>query len=621
MSYPVTHISFSSMKLYHTNPGGWKEKYVLHNYLYKQSPSAIVGTMAHAVVAEHVRGNDWQEAQEAQLIQFNKYPDENIKWGKTGSREAVIKDFHSAVKMFFEEMPTYEQVLLVEEELQYHITDTIDGKTVACALPFKGYPDLVYRENGKLIIEDFKFKNTHTKDEDGPHPIYWTQACFYYYLVRAKFNEEPAEIRFREVKWAKNKDGSSQHNVISMNYTSEDFQLQKSFFWYQLLWFVRAIEDMDQDTYCLYNTFDLMTGREAFDMMLKTQFGYAQNNDVASDLVKVDRAELKNPTFIEAKTPDSIEGKIKYKFSEFGIALEYKEKQEGNAFDRYLYVPSRGVKMADVKKYAEDVAQATEIGNIRIVAPVPGTKYVGVELPRTERIFLGMEELAKKENKIMPIGCDIDGNMYNYDITDSNTPHLLIAGRTWSGKSEFLKVLIETRPKNTDLVIIDPKRVELTKYKRESLLYGVESFDALEILKQLILEMEERYKQLEFKGINNIADMPGMRRIMCVIEEFGSLRLSEFGNEIEAQIEKLTNMGRAAGIHIILATQRPDVKVISGRIKNNIGTRACFAVASSIDSKVILEIPGAEKLGGKGDMLYLYPGNDPVRLQAFYLGN
>lgn len=133
-----------------------------------------------------------------------------------------------------------------------------------------------------------------------------------------------------------------------------------------------------------------------------------------------------------------------------------------------------------------------------------------------------------------------------------------------------MKVLIETRPQNTDLVIIDPKRVELVKYKQDTLLYGVESADALEILKQLILEMEDRYGRMERAEVNNIEQMNGMKRIMCVIEEFGSLRLSFEGNTIEAQIEKLTNMGRAAGIHIILATQRPDVKVISGRIKNNI---------------------------------------------------
>lgn len=616
MSFPVQHISYSSMRLYHTNPGGWKEKYVLHNNYYKQSPSAVVGTMAHAVVEEFLRGNDWQEAIQAQLEQFNKFPDEHIKWWKTGSREAVIKDFHSAVKMFFEEMPTYEKVLLIEEELQFPVSDMIDGKTVACPLPFKGFPDLVYRENGKLIVEDFKFKNAHTKDEEGPHPMYWTQACFYFYLVRAKFNEEPVEIRFREVKWSKNKDNSSQHNVITINYASEEFQLQKSFFWYQLLGFVKSIEDMDADTYTLYNTFDSTTGREAFEMMLNTQFGYKQNNDIATDLVKVNRAELKQPTFIEAKTPDSIEGKIKYKFSEFGIALEYSEKQEGFAFDRYLFTPSRGVKMSEVKKYAEDVAQATEIGNIRIVAPVPGTKFVGVELPRTERKFL-----RASHDMTMPIGMDIFGTTFSYNLADPNTPHLLVAGRTWSGKSEFLKVLIETRPQNTDLVIIDPKRVELTKYKRETLLYGVESADALEILKQLILEMEHRYERMERADVNNIEQMNGMKRIMCVIEEFGSLRLSFEGNTIEAQIEKLTNMGRAAGIHIILATQRPDVKVISGRIKNNISTRVCFAVASSIDSNVILEVPGAEKLSGKGDMLFLYPGNDLVRLQSFYLGN
>lgn len=293
--------------------------------------------------------------------------------------------------MFFEEMPDYENVLLIEECIEQPITDIIDGRGVSSPLPFYGYPDLVYEEGGELIIEDYKFKISHTKDEEGPHPSYWTQGMFYYYLARAHFKREPKEIRFREIKISKNKDGSSQHNVITLNFQSEEFQMQKSFFWYQFLGMMKAIEDADADTYMLYNTFDMLTGREAFDMMLNTQFGYTMDKNEKTDLVKVDRSEIKEARYIESKGAETIEGQIQQKFLEFGVALQFNPdevKQEGYAFDRYLFTPSRGVAMATVKKYTEDVAQATEMQNIRILAPVPGTKFVGVEVPRADRKFV-----------------------------------------------------------------------------------------------------------------------------------------------------------------------------------------------------------------------------------------
>jgi S-DNA-T family DNA segregation ATPase FtsK/SpoIIIE len=145
---------------------------------------------------------------------------------------------------------------------------------------------------------------------------------------------------------------------------------------------------------------------------------------------------------------------------------------------------------------------------------------------------------------------------------------------------------------------------------------------AYTLLNQLQAKLQDRYKEMEEQGVNNIDLMKGLKekRIVCIIEEYASLRLDKnFGKEIEDLIVYISNLGRASGIHLILATQRPDVNVISGRIKANIGSRACFATASSIDSKIVLDQPGAEKLGGKGDLLYLYPGKDPVRLQAFHL--
>lgn len=614
MSYPIKHISFSSMRSFHTNPGGWKERYILGNNTYKTNPSQLAGKMAHGVIEAFMQGIDINLAQQAQLAWLDTVPDDQVKWGKTGTRQGVIDSFTKSIAMYFEEMPKYEKVLGIEKEMLHTVEDMIDWRQITSPLPFKGIADLIYEEKGHIIVEDFKFVTAHTKDEEGPHPNYWTQAMFYYYLVRQEFKKDPREIRFREIKGGKNKDWSSQQNVITLNYTSEDFQLQKSFFWYQLLGMCKAIENADADTYMIYNTFDMLNGREAFQQLLETQFGYKQEQS-QTDLVKTERGAIKETQFIEQRVPDSIEGKMVFKFQEFGIALQFVERREWHAYDRYLFKPNRGVKMSDVRKYADDVSQATSIENVRILAPVPGTEYVWVEVPRTERNF------EKYESGAMPIGKDIDWTVYNLDLEDSNTPHMIVAWRTGSGKSEFLKVLIESRPEGTELRIVDPKRVELKKYKELCWQdeYACEPIEAWVLLSDLKRTMDLRYMRMEEKGVNDVSKID-YNRIMVVIEEYASLRLDkEYGATIEALVLQLTNLGRAAGIHIILATQRPDVKIITGSIKANIGCRVCFATASQIDSKIVLDQMGAEKLAGKGDMLYLYPGQEPVRLQSFYL--
>lgn len=528
----------------------------------------------------------------------------------------MIERFTKSVMMYFEEIPKYGKILGIEKDMLHAVSDTIGGSMIVSPLPFKGIADLIYEEKGDIIVEDFKFVSSHTPVDDGPHPNYWTQAMFYYYLVKAEYKKDPKEIRFREIKGSKNKAGASQQNVITLNYQSEDFELQKSFFWYQLKGMLKMIEDADVDTYMVYNTFDMLSGREAFQQLISTQFGYAQDPLDKSDLVRTEKGAIKETQFIEQKTPDSMEEKMQFKFQEFGIALQFVEKKEGHAYDRYLFKPNRGVEMAKIRKYVDDVSQATEIENVRILAPVPGTSYVGVEIPRVERKFEQYKEGT------MPIGVDIDGKVYTFDLADPNTPHMIVAGRTGSGKSQFLKVLIESRPARTSLCIIDPKRVELTQYKklcgRDD--YGCDPLEAWFMLSNLKDRMDERYRYMEDHGHTDISQGTKYDRVMVIIEEYAALRLDKkYGNEIEDLIIQLTNLGRAAGIHMILATQRPDVKIISGRIKANIGCRVCFATSSQIDSKIILDTIGAEKLAGKGDMLYLYPGQEPVRLQSFYI--
>ncbi len=385
--------------------------------------------------------------------------------------------------------------------------------------------------------------------------------------------------------------------MITINFQSEEFILQKAYFWYMVLGFFKFIEDADQNSYFPYNVFDMLGGRESMQALMRTQFGYDQGKAEKSDLVSISRGEVKETRFLQSSAPDSIEERIKYKFQEFAIALDFDNKQSGYAFDRYLFVPSRGVKMSDVRKYADDVSQATEIENIRILAPVPGTKFVGVEIPRENRQF---KKFTKKVG--IPVGVDIDGSLINFDFTDSNTPHLIVAGRTGSGKSEFLKVLLEGMGSKYSLCLIDPKYVELSKYRKKAMAYANSPREAMELLTLLKMKMTSRYQEMEQAEVNNfdLLNKIKEKRIVCMIEEYASLRLDKtYGKDIEDMVVDLSNLGRASGIHLVLATQRPDVTIISGRIKANIGARVCFATSSAIDSKIILDQAGAEKLGGK----------------------
>lgn len=199
----------------------------------------------------------------------------------------------------------------------------------------------------------------------------------------------------------------------------------------------RLIDNAGPESYFPYNTFDMMGGRETYNLLQSSEYGYAQQNQKKVEYIKMEKGETKETKFITSKETHLIEEKIKNKFMEFGIPLTFEKTLDGYAFDRFLFTPSRGIKMSDVKKYAEDVAQATEMENIRIIAPVPGTKFVGVEIPRAERQY---KKYTKKIG--VPVGVDIDGSVVDFDITDPNTPHLIVAGRTGSGKSEFLKVLL-----------------------------------------------------------------------------------------------------------------------------------------------------------------------------------
>lgn len=321
----------------------------------------------------------------------------------------------------------------------------------------------------------------------------------------------------------------------------------------------------------------------------------------------------------------------------FGIAAKVVEIDQGPAVTRYCLDLTKGTKISKITSLQYDLALAlaAHTGEVRVEAPIPGKALVGVEIPNKTlelvpiRSMLDSEVMKQAKSKLaIPLGFDAASTPKMADI--SKMPHLLVAGTTNSGKSVMLNAIITSllfraSPDEVKLILVDPKRVEMASYNGLPHLMTQVIHDpkeTLSALKWAIKEMGDRYKIFSEVGARNIAsynEMSGfaaMPYIVIIIDEFADLMMFA-PNEVEEYVCRLAQMARAVGIHLIIATQRPSVDVITGLIKANIPARVAFNVSSMVDSRVILDTPGAEKLLGRGDMLYLAADSPkPVRIQA-----
>jgi S-DNA-T family DNA segregation ATPase FtsK/SpoIIIE len=333
------------------------------------------------------------------------------------------------------------------------------------------------------------------------------------------------------------------------------------------------------------------------------------------------------------KNADTIEETL----SSFGIRAQVREANLGPAVTQYAIELSHGTKVTKVTSLANDLALrlAAPQGQIRIEAPIPGRNYVGIEVPNqslqvvTLRQLLASKQIKENKSKLaVPLGLNVAGEAVVADI--GKMPHALIAGSTGSGKSVAINsfitsLLFRASPEEVKFIMVDPKRVELTQYNGiPHLLTPVitEPKKVVAALKWATAEMDKRYKVFAEVGVRNIAgynEMAGfqaMPYIVIIIDELADLMLFAPA-EAEEAITRIAQMARAVGIHLLLATQRPSVDVITGLIKANIPTRIAFNVSSVTDSRVVLDTPGAEKLLGRGDMLYIPPDQaKPQRIQG-----
>lgn len=338
-----------------------------------------------------------------------------------------------------------------------------------------------------------------------------------------------------------------------------------------------------------------------------------------------------------AKNVETIQKTLK----DFNINVAMGDVNIGPTVTQYTMKPSEGVKLAQIVARTNDLALALAAHPIRIEAPIPGKSAVGVEVPNKIPAIVTIREIlesaefkSSKSNLTIALGRDVAGKPIAIDL--ERMPHLLIAGATGSGKSICINgiiasLLYQNSPQDLRVILVDPKRVEFTPYNGIGHLLSqvvVEPDKTVNVLKWAVAEMERRFQILSNQGRRDITaynKSPGpegkMPYIVIIIDELADL-MAKSANDVEAAIVRIAQMARAVGIHLVVATQRPSVNVITGLIKANITSRIAFAVASQIDSRTIIDVSGAEKLLGKGDMLYLSSDfGKPLRVQGVMISD
>jgi len=367
-------------------------------------------------------------------------------------------------------------------------------------------------------------------------------------------------------------------------------------------------------------------------------------------------------------SPESLAGVgqlLEIKLKEFGVEVSVDSIHPGPVITRYEIQPAAGVKVSRIANLAKDLARSLAVTSVRVVEVIPGKTTVGIEIPNENRQMVRFSEVLSsplfdesKSPVALALGHDIGGKPVITDL--AKMPHLLVAGTTGSGKSVgvnamILSILFKSGPEDARLIMIDPKMLELSIYEGiPHLLCPVvtDMKDAANALRWSVAEMERRYKLMAAMGVRNLAGFnrkikdaqeagevvhdPLYRResmddepptlntlptIVVVVDEFADMMMI-VGKKVEELIARIAQKARAAGIHLILATQRPSVDVITGLIKANIPTRMAFQVSSKIDSRTIIDQGGAEQLLGHGDMLYMPPGTSlPIRVHGAFVSD
>jgi hypothetical protein len=674
-NFPLDHYSYSSFTKFSSNPLMFKVNNINGDMIDTLvSPNNVLGKSCHkgferyfsllrdgleegeAIKQGHDIGKEYLDGYSDGFIEYNTLVQDRSKL-----EEKYAFCFYKFISeiSFKKEI---KKILLIEEMLKFKVQ--INDRILP--IPLKGSPDLVYEDTeGKIIIKDYKITGRYSDADsiDGPKLV---QAVFLYFLTYASLGKPPYAIDFEEFKISENKDKSRQTKSYRIVFSDNPLMFDL---------FYRLYDDitdalMGKQVYVpnMFAIFDkevsLLSYIHRLDQedVREREFKRMKVDNITDFLKKKIQntgamkkyLETVSKNFISAKTLNykdmQIEEKIKYKLGEHGLGVEFVDKISGFNITLYRFEPSIGLKMSKLESYVKDIEQVMAVSGIRILAPIPNSDLVGFEIPNSERSF--PTKLPIGMGFSLAIGVDVNGDTYRLDIREC--PHLLVSGTTGSGKSvcigSLIKQIKSLDSKEVFLTLLDPKMVELQPYSDGSnVVYKSSIMEIKKELKNLCGAMDARYKIFQEKKVRNIEEynqkFGKMPYNFVFIEEFGDIIMSDLKETIivptgkknkrgepEMKIEKLSvsdeikrciiilaQKARAAGIHLIITTQRPSVRIVSGEIKANFPTRIAFRTASATDSNIIIDQPGAEQLLGKGDMLVLNPNRKGLeRLQGYF---
>lgn len=600
-----------------------------------------------------------------------------VDFWKTWSNEKILKDVKSWIEAFLSEQVDYWKLIAVEKQMEYEANDILWWNIkVESPIPFTAISDEICRttsvknlmvdwelqtlEPWVLFIEDTKFKSMHSamSEED---PKYIFQAFFNFYCARAEYWEEPKFMIFREIKTSKNKDWSSQHQTITIPFFWESFELYKVFFWRYITETFERIK-LIQDRDFIFNIFDLFNGSKEWDKQkayylwvwvgqLQNKIAMTQKNKIWNNTpVMWDRTPLEKHSKkvkwdISLEDLNSIENKIRVTFQNFWFLVKFEKKVDWYSYDQYLFSTSRWTRIKRIKELTLELNQSLELKKSVRIELNKWTKFIWIEIPRDERRFANLNEFkikTKKNKPLLPIWTSIIWEVETIDLSDADTSHVIIAWQSWSWKSEFMKTAIHSLKSYWNIIIIDPKRVWLIKVKKyaDTYLTDIDSIALYlrwvvdfmmwdyERLEKMWLESIYEYKeknpkwkdfQDNFIFIDELATLSSAIQQIDTEDKKWNPKVEDYNiwNEIMWYIAKIANLWRAVWYHLIMATQRPSIKVIPWDIKANISCRICFALATETDSKVVIDEWWAEDLLGKWDMLFMNRWIE--RLQWFYI--
>lgn len=604
-------LSHSAIMCFLNNQIQFKKRYIAKVYDEPSSPALVVGKAMHKMIEERLKGQSIEVAIQSGLQEIENIADYEIDYGKTGSREKIIDQYQKLSTIVINELPTYEDILAIEDRVECELS--IRNKKI----PMKGYIDVVRDLGDALEIIDWKSVTSYS-DEDTENWAYLIQSWIYVQLIEFKYKKPVSRVVFKEVKKTINRDGMPQIKdyVLDRHGIEEANDVIGRV--------VKAVSDYVDNPDATYfpNPRDMMNGAQSMHIV-------AQMEGVSVRTVHTTERREKfapvNTVVAEDIADDSGSEteRIMAKLVEFGVGGRIDEIVKSSAVDTYLLKPNRGVKMSKLASMGDDLSLALGSDAVRVIAPIYGTQTVGIEVPH-EQSFPKFD--GKATSHQIPIGVDTMNNVIYDDI--AKMPHMLIGGQTGSGKSVFIRNIIQSL-NNCEVDIIDMKGLDFDDLGKNII---SEVSEALMLVKKLVHLMDERYKNKRVNTkrrvliIDEYADLIMQtgkeKHEIGVFDENGKLKTKtttiDTRKQLETDLTRILQKGRAANINVIIATQRPSADIVAPIIKANCPVKACLRVATAKNSEIILDEAGGERLLGKGDMLYLGSGMvKPVRVQCF----